>query len=42
MTAMQVHVLTVVSWVLLALDAALGVVILRRRWHKAAASPVPA
>ena len=41
-TAMQVHVFTVVSWVLLALDAALGVVILRRRWRKAGASPVPA
>jgi S1-C subfamily serine protease/RsiW-degrading membrane proteinase PrsW (M82 family) len=34
-TSAQVHLFTLLSWGLLALDALLGVVILRRRWRRA-------
>jgi hypothetical protein len=31
----QVHLFTIISWGLLALDALLGLLILRRRWRRA-------
>jgi protease PrsW len=34
-TSAQVHLFTAISWGLLALDALLGVLILRRRWRRA-------
>jgi protease PrsW len=34
-TQAQVHLFTVLSWGLLILDAVLGLLILRGRWHKA-------
>jgi RsiW-degrading membrane proteinase PrsW (M82 family) len=34
-TPAQVHLFTVLSWGLLALDALLGVLVLRRRWRRA-------
>jgi RsiW-degrading membrane proteinase PrsW (M82 family) len=36
-TSAQVHLFTAISWGLLALDALLGVLILRRRWRRATA-----
>ncbi len=44
-TPAQVHLFTVFSWGLLALDALLGVLVLRARWHRATAPnrvPAPA
>jgi protease PrsW len=35
-TPTQVHLFTILSWGLLAVDAVLGVLLLRRRWHRAA------
>ena len=40
-TAAQVHLYTAVSWALLALDGALGLLILRGRWRKATAASSP-
>ena len=47
-TPAQVHLVTILSWALLALDALLGVLILRRLWHRAttpdrphASAPLP-
>jgi protease PrsW len=34
-TPAQVHLFTILSWGLLALDALLGVLVLRRRWRRA-------
>jgi hypothetical protein len=34
-TQAQVHLFTILSWGLLALDALLGVLVLRGRWHRA-------
>jgi hypothetical protein len=36
-TPAQVHLFTVLSWILLALDALLGLLVLRGRWHRATA-----
>jgi protease PrsW len=36
-TPAQVHLLTAISWGLLALDGLVGLVVLRRRWHRATA-----
>jgi protease PrsW len=36
-TAAQVHLFTILNWSLLALDALLGLLILRRRWRRASA-----
>ncbi|MCW6007189.1 PrsW family intramembrane metalloprotease [Micromonospora sp. CPCC 205371] len=41
-TATQVHLYTAVSWALLAVDALLGVLILRGRWRKATTAGPPA
>jgi hypothetical protein len=44
-TPAQVHLFTVISWTLLALDALVGLVVLRGRWRKATAAdrlPPPA
>jgi RsiW-degrading membrane proteinase PrsW (M82 family) len=41
-TALQVHLYTAVSWGLLAVDALLGVLILRGRWRKATAAALAA
>jgi RsiW-degrading membrane proteinase PrsW (M82 family) len=41
-TQTQVHLLTVISWGLLALDGLLGLVVLRRRWRQATAEDEPA
>jgi protease PrsW len=40
-TSAQVHLFTAISWGLLALDALLGVLILRRRWRRATAPERP-
>jgi protease PrsW len=40
-TPAQVHLFTILSWGLLALDALLGLVILRGRWHRAIAPDQP-
>jgi RsiW-degrading membrane proteinase PrsW (M82 family) len=40
-TPAQVHLFTILSWGLLALDALLGVLILRRRWHRATTPDQP-
>jgi len=47
-TPAEVHLFTILSWALLALDALLGVLILRRLWHRAttpdrphASAPLP-
>jgi len=40
-TLAQVHLFTLLSWGLLALDALLGVLVLRRRWHRATAPDRP-
>jgi protease PrsW len=41
-TAAQVHLFTVLNWGLLALDAVLGVVVLRGRWRRATTPDRPA
>ena len=41
-TQTQVHLFTVISWGLLALDGLLGLVVLRRRWRQATAADEPA
>jgi RsiW-degrading membrane proteinase PrsW (M82 family) len=41
-TQTQVHLFTVISWGLLALDGLLGLVVLRRRWRQATAADAPA
>jgi RsiW-degrading membrane proteinase PrsW (M82 family) len=41
-TPAQVHLFTILSWALLALDALLGLLILRRRWRRAATLDRPA
>ena len=38
-TQAQVHLYTVLSWALLALDGLVGLLILSGRWHKATAAP---
>jgi RsiW-degrading membrane proteinase PrsW (M82 family) len=38
-TQAQVHLYTVLSWALLALDGLVGLLILRGRWHKATTTP---
>jgi RsiW-degrading membrane proteinase PrsW (M82 family) len=40
-TPAQVHLFTAISWGLLALDALLGVLVLRRRWRRATAPEPP-
>ena len=40
-TSAQVHLFTAISWGLLALDALLGVLVLRRRWRRATAPERP-
>jgi apolipoprotein N-acyltransferase len=41
-TPAQVHLFTVVSWALLALDALVGLLVLRHRWRRATAMDRPA
>jgi RsiW-degrading membrane proteinase PrsW (M82 family) len=41
-TPAQVHLFTVLSWALLALDALVGLLVLRRRWRRATALDRPA
>jgi hypothetical protein len=38
-TQAQVHLYTLLSWALLALDGLVGLLILRGRWHKATITP---
>jgi RsiW-degrading membrane proteinase PrsW (M82 family) len=40
-TEQQMHLFTVLNWTLLALDALIGVLVLRVRWRKATALPAP-
>ena len=42
MTAAQVHLFTIFSWALLAVDALLGLLLLRRLWRRAATVDRPA
>jgi len=41
-TPAQVHLFTILSWTLLALDALLGLLVLRRRWRRATTPERPA
>ncbi|HEV3497775.1 MAG TPA: trypsin-like peptidase domain-containing protein [Actinomycetes bacterium] len=41
-TPAQVHLFTILSWALLAVDAVMGLLILRRRWRRAATMDRPA